>query len=331
MATRYILWVVPAAYLLIALGISTLWRLWRPLGMVGLLVAGSVAVVGLAYYFISYQKSEYREMAAYLSTQVTADDGIVLEAPRQHLLAKYYLPATGHFYPMPSLDLPNYWPVTAPPLVPEEADHQLQTLLEKHGRLWVVLTGENEVDQGEFVERYLTAIAFSAGCREWLDVRLCQFISPNRAPEGMAVPLDVAFDGGLNLRGARVAAGKGSSAENLLYAALQWRARENPAADYKVTLRLLDRDGKSAGQSDSFPIGPLLPPTTWNAGDEKPGYMVLEIPQSAAPGAYDLVIGLYDPASLQPIPFLGAPMPVADLVKLASIRLDSTGGVSVLQ
>jgi mannosyltransferase len=330
MATRYLLWVVPAAYLLIALGISTLWRLWRPLGVVGLLVAGFVAVLGLGYYFTSYQKSEYREMAAYLTSQAAAEDGIILEAPRQHLLTKYYLPTASRVYPMPAVNLPDYWPLTAPPLVPEEADHQLQTLLEEHGRLWVVLTGEDEVDPGEFVERYLTAIAYPVGCREWLDVRLCPFISPGRAPDGMAVPLDVAFDGGLELRGAQVAAAKGSSGGNLLYAALQWHARETPAADYKVTLRLLGRDGMVLSQSDSYPIGPLLPPATWSAGDDKPGYTVLEIPRTIAPGTYDLAIGLYDPTSLRLMPFTGGPERLLDLVKLAAIKVDGAGELSVM-
>jgi mannosyltransferase len=329
-ATRYILWVVPFAYLLIALGIGALWRLWRPMGVIGLLIAAFVAVLGLGYYFTSYQKSEYREMAMYLTSQATPDDGVILEAPRQHLLAKYYLPSAGNVYPMPPVDLPDYWPVTAPPLVPEEADHELQTILAKHGRLWVVLTGENEVDQGEFVERYLTAIAYPAGCRPWLDVRLCQFISPDRAPEGMMIPLDLAFDGGLNLRGAKVAPEKASSGKHLLYAALQWHAREKPAADYKITLRLLGQDGKPVSQGDSYPIGPLLPPTTWSAGDDKPGYTILEIPETVAPGEYNLAMGLYDPASLQLMPFSGGSEQVSGLVKLAAVKIDSLGELSVM-
>jgi 4-amino-4-deoxy-L-arabinose transferase-like glycosyltransferase len=330
MATRYILWVVPFAYLLIALGIDAAWRLWRPLGVIGLLIAAFVAVLGLGYYFTSYQKSDYREMALYLTSHAKPYDGIILEAPRQHLLAKYYLPAAGNIYPMPAVDLPDYWPVTAPPLVPEEADHQLQTILAKHGRLWVVLTGENEVDQGEFVDRYLTAIAYPVGCRPWLDVRLCQFISPDRAPGGMMIPLNVTFDGGLNLAGAQVALEKASSGERLIYVALQWHAREKPVADYKSTLRMLGQDGKPVSQGDSYPIGPLLPPTTWSAGDDKPGYTVLEVPETVAPGEYHLAIGLYDPASLQLMPFSGGTEQVPGLVKLASVKIDSLGELSVM-
>jgi len=56
-------------------------------------------------------------------------------------------------------------------------------------------------------------------------------------------------------------------------------------------------------QQDDFPIGPLLPPTTWAAGDAKPGYMVLTLPPKPPNGSgrYTVVVGLYDPVTQQPI------------------------------
>jgi 4-amino-4-deoxy-L-arabinose transferase-like glycosyltransferase len=323
-ATRYILWVVPFAYLLIALGISALWRQWPSLGVAGLLLAGLVAGLGLDYYFTSYQKSEYREMATYLASQMSSGDAVVLEAPRQHLLAKYYMPSAGNLYPMSAIDLPDYWPVTAPPVVPEEADHQLQAILEKHGRAWLVLTGEDEVDRGEFVARYLTAIAYPRGCRQWLDVRLCEFVSPGKVSAEAVIPLDVAFHGGLELREVEVGVDAPSSGERFLFVSPQWYAQAKPAADYKVTLRLLDRDGNLVSQSDSFPIGPLLPPGSWNAGDDKPGYMGLPLPASLAPGQYRLALGLYDPASGNLVQFSGMEPGGSGLLELAHVEVDGT-------
>jgi mannosyltransferase len=322
MLTRYILWVVPFAYLLVALGIRVAWRLWRPAGIAGLLVAGLVAGLGLHSYFTTYQKSEYREMASYLTAQALPGDAIILEAPRQHLLAKYYLPSTAEIYPMPSIDLPDYWPVTAPPVLPEEADHELQAILEKHGRVWLVLSGEDEVDPGEFVQRYLAAIGYARHCRQWLDVRLCEFISPSKVPAAAAIPHAVGFAGGLDLRGVELALGEARADGRPLYVFAKWHARENPAADYKVTLRLLDPDGGLVSQVDSFPIGPLLPPTTWGSGDDKPGYLVLPVPATLAPGRYRLVLGLYDPASGMPAPFSGAAADESGLLELAGVEVD---------
>jgi hypothetical protein len=117
----------------------------------------------------------------------------------------------------------------------------------------------------------------------------------------------------------------------LLYVALQWHAREKPAGDYKVTLRLLDEGGRAVAQNDGYPIGPLLPPSTWDAGDDKPGYMVLEIPDTVPTGRYDVAIGLYDPTSLQLKSFAGGPVQTSGLVKLSAVNLDSAGGASVVQ
>jgi mannosyltransferase len=328
-ATRYVLWVSPFVYVLVALGIGYLWRLRRWPGLAGMLIAAVVAVVGIQYYFANYQKSEYREMAEFLNARAAAEDAVILEAPRQHLLTKYYLPSAEALYPMPPIQLPDFWPATAPAVVPEEVDHQLVAILEQHPKAWLILAGEDEVDPGEFVERYLRAVSYPQDCQRWLDVRLCAFLAPQHIPSPASVPLQVAFEGGMELRGVTIGSSASGPGIRHLYASPQWHAGEKPGVDYAVTLRLLNGDGAVVSQDDGMPIGPLLPATTWNAGDDKPGHMVLDIPDSVSPGEYDLVIGLYDPASLQLMSFTGAPMPDPPLLKLATIEVDSARGMSV--
>ena len=68
------------------------------------------------------------------------------------------------------------------------------------------------------------------------------------------------------------------------------------------------RQGGRARQRDDFPIGPLLPPTTWNAGDAKPGYLALPLPADLPPGDYTLTVGVYDPAGGAA---LADPLPIA--------------------
>jgi hypothetical protein len=320
MATRYILWVVPFVYLLVALGIVASWRLRRPLGVVGLLIVGLVAWLGTGYYFGAYRKSEYREMANYLRSQALPDDATILEAPRQHLLAKYYLPSAGHLYSMPAIDLPDYWPVTSAPVVPEEVDHELGTILQRHGKAWLILTGEDEVDQGEFVEKYLTAISYPRGCRRWLDVRLCEFQDPDYIPVTQSAQTAVGFEGGMELSEARIGLDESGLGNRYVYVSPLWHASAKPSTDFTVTLRLLGPDGVAVSQSDGLPIGPLLPPTTWDAGDTKTGYMVLQVPETVAPGEYDLAIGLYDPTSLRQMPISGERTRVSDLVRLRAVK-----------
>ena len=333
MYTRYILFIAPFAYVLIALGIRSLYRFVPVFGVGALLVAVVVSSMGLVYYFGSYQKSEYRDMAAYLRYHAGPTDAILLEAPRQYLLARYYLPSDLVISPVPLVALTDYWPVTAPPVVPEAVDDQLQALVARHSDLWLVLAGEDEVDPGEFVQRYLTAISFQRECNEWLDVRLCHFTAPRTVPVDFSVPLDVVCEGEMRLRWVDVSLLRHdahSGSEDLLLM-LQWEALDKPIADYTATLRLLNRAGGVEAQMDSLPIGPLLPPTTWASGDQKPGYMALPVPEALTPGVYDVVLGLYNPAAPELLRLLDSAGGETKLLKLASIAVSEGGTVELLQ
>jgi hypothetical protein len=302
LATRYLLYIMPPLLVVIAAGIGWLGRLHWSLGVTALAVALTPSAFALPQYFGPYQKSAYREMTAYLTTHRQPDEVLLLEGPRQHLLAKYYLPAEKTPLTAPVIALPDYWPVNAPPVVPEEMDDYLRQALVDHRGLWLSLTAENEVDPGEFVPKFLTAIAFQRECYGWLDVRLCHFVSPHFVePQVQSQPAAL-FNGEMLLQATAVTLRPARLDEPAyLLTTLTWLAQSKPIIDYRVTLRLLDEAGAVVSQRDSFPIGPLLPPSTWNAGDAKPGYLALPLPTTTAPGTYQLAVNLYDPATLAPI------------------------------
>ena len=62
--------------------------------------------------------------------------------------------------------------------MPEEVDGDIQRYLQEHPTLWLSLTAQNEVDPGEFLAKYLTAVAYQVDCEQWLDVDLCRYSSP---------------------------------------------------------------------------------------------------------------------------------------------------------
>jgi hypothetical protein len=299
LAARYVLFILPAMYALAAAGVVWLGRRHWGWGAAGLLLALVPAVLGLGHYFGGYQKSEYREMATYLRAHLAPDEAIMLYAPRQHLLAKYYLGADRTYATAPQVELPAFWPVNAPPVVPEEMDGQIQELLAAHPAVWLSMTAQDEVDDGEFVPKYLTAIAYKQDCRKWIDVELCRFVSPASVEPTMTITPDILYNGELRLARAGAALvnqpTQGAEASATIYAQLDWVAEQKPAVDYRVTLRLLDAEGKVVAQRDEFPIGPLLPPATWNAGDAKPGYMALPLPRDLPGGEYTLTVDVYEP------------------------------------
>ena len=327
--TRYILFAVPAFYVLIALGVGLLWHRARWLGIVALLAPLVVAALGLTHYYSLYQKSGYRHMARAIVAQAAPEDAILLESPRQHLLAKYYLPADRPIYPLPDVPLPEYWPLTAPPIVPEKVDEHLRTILRDHGDAWLLLAGQDEVDRGEFVTKYLSAIAYTLECREQLDVRWCHYTSPARHPSDLSVPLGTTYNGELQLENAEVSHLADSRLkQSYLLLALDWLAKVKPSVDYVVTLRLIDASagpGAPRVQADGMPIGPLLPTTAWGPGDRKPGYMTLTLPPGLPPGDYRVVLGVYDPRSGAPYPPMGAMTATDSFVPLASLRVGPDG------
>jgi len=312
LAARYILFVLPALYVLAAAGIVWLGRQSLALGLAGAMLALVVAWLGLSVYFTSYTKSEYREMAAFLEANRQPDEAVMLYAPRQHLLAKYYLLGVTGFATAPEVELPAFWPVNAPPVVPEAMDGVLLDLLAAHPALWLVVTAENEVDRGEFVPKFLTAIAYKTTCWSWLDVDLCRFVSPHFLAKRERATPDVIFGDELRLTGAAIMQTLEAALDaGYLFVQLDWLAERKPTRDYRVTLRLNDNDGAVMAQRDEFPIGALLPPTAWHAGDAKPGYMALPLPAELPPGDYRLRVGVYDPAT-------GAP--VGDFVEIGALH-----------
>lgn len=325
---RYILWVVPLLYTLAATPVAALWRRHWLAGMA--LVAALVSLDGVAlqYYFGPYRKSEYREMIADLQQHGDPTREIFLmEAPRQHLLAKYYLPATWQSHPMPTLPLPAYWPVTAPLLVPEDEDDRIQGWLAEYAGLWVSYTSEAEVDRGEFLAKYLTAVAYRNDCTQWLDVRLCHYISPHQLNlTALTVPPTL-FGNELALTGAQGKLHQHTPQRKELLLQLDWHARQKPTIDYKVAVRLVAEDGAVVDEANDYPIGPLLPPTTWNADDRKPGYVTLAIPPDLAKGHYTIQLLLYDTNSLAPTPRTTdqqAAAPTTDALILAALQVDDT-------
>ena len=76
LATRYILYVSPFVYAFIALGIIASRRFHRVWALAAAALTLAVSVLGLAYYFGTYQKSDYREMSHYLSERYAAGEDV---------------------------------------------------------------------------------------------------------------------------------------------------------------------------------------------------------------------------------------------------------------
>lgn len=80
---------------------------------------------------------------------------------------------------------------------------------------------------------------------------------------------------------------------------LRWYAAEAVPVDYTVFVHLLDEAGQLATQADSPPLDGWYPTSWWAAGERVTDERAFPLPGDLPTGSYQLVAGLYDPATGQ--------------------------------
>jgi len=80
---------------------------------------------------------------------------------------------------------------------------------------------------------------------------------------------------------------------------LFWRAAGGTQTGYKVFVQLLDAGGQLVAGSDQVPGEWRRPTSGWIAGEYIIDAHVLNLPADLEPGTYTLIVGLYDPDTMQ--------------------------------
>jgi hypothetical protein len=80
---------------------------------------------------------------------------------------------------------------------------------------------------------------------------------------------------------------------------LYWRAMQQPAASYGVSLRLATPDGKPVWQRDGDPQDGYSPTSTWQPGQTVVDRRGFVLPADTTPGVYELSVVVYDAGTLQ--------------------------------
>jgi uncharacterized membrane protein len=105
-----------------------------------------------------------------------------------------------------------------------------------------------------------------------------------------------------------------------------WYALQQPAMDFSVFVHLLDGSGNRVAQLDWQPRdawGPR-PMTTWRTGQTILDEQVLPLPVDLPPGAYDLILGVYDWQSGERLPLNGANARPDQTVHLQTVVIDGS-------
>ncbi len=82
---------------------------------------------------------------------------------------------------------------------------------------------------------------------------------------------------------------------DVLTVTLYWVCDEPLAADYTISVQLLDAQWHKAAQADSWPLEGAAPTSSWRKGQQLVEHRRLAIAADAIPGVYDLQLTLYRP------------------------------------
>jgi hypothetical protein len=85
----------------------------------------------------------------------------------------------------------------------------------------------------------------------------------------------------------------GDTVEMTLY----WRARAATTTSYAVSVQVFGDNKTIVAQADTVPGGGAFPTTNWRPGEVIADRYTIQLPANLPPGAYQVVMGLYDPVS----------------------------------
>jgi hypothetical protein len=93
---------------------------------------------------------------------------------------------------------------------------------------------------------------------------------------------------------------------------LTWQARQRPTADYTAFVHILGPDGQLVAQRDQPPLQGFYPTGQWRPHFPLAEEIEVPLPAERTPGSYRVLVGLYDPATLQRLPITQQGAPAGD-------------------
>jgi hypothetical protein len=232
------------------------------------------------YHHPDFQRDDYRGIVAAIRQDLRPNDAIILDAPNQEEVFRYYYAGDAPLYPLP------------PGLDGDDAETRaaVEQVITHHDRVFVVFWGESERDPQRIVETTLNAQAFEAASEWYGHVRLVRYVTP--VEPGVVQASGARFGDSIRLERYTLSSDT-LAAGDALQVRLDWRTDAALEARYKVFVQLLDGEGRLAAQRDSEPGGGLALTTTWPPGETIHDQHALIIPNNLSPANYALIIGLY--------------------------------------
>ncbi len=312
---KFLLLATPAFYILAARGLARIYpgiflreRYPRsrpsPLRYFNFAVAviASVAFIPSLqnYYFDPrYARDDYRALIRYIDANARERDGILIDAPGQIDVVRYYHRGAQPIFLLPRMRPPD------PDATRADVDQMLAQVAGPPAdpagprgatrggvpRLYAIYWATDQSDPQKVIEARLAENAFQARDTWYGNVRLAVYgIAPN--PRGPLQDVDVKIGNEISLPSYRLDVREARTGD-ILTLTLNWRADQTPSARYKVFVHLLDANDRVAAQRDAEPMSDLKPTTTWRAAEPIADNYGILIEPGTPPGDYRIELGMY--------------------------------------
>jgi hypothetical protein len=186
--------------------------------------------------------------------------------------------------------------------VVEEADERLAEIAARHDEIWLLCGPEAKSSVEAWLDARRHRLAhyrFDDGSGGWL--LLLRYAAPGdeRAPLGIAELGDSVRLLSYRLDTRRAEAGGEVSLT------LYWQALGGMDASYTVFTHLMDDAHRIWGQKDNPPASGTFPTSEWREDEVVEDSYVIPVQGDAPPGTYRLMVGMYDPQTMQRLPVSG--------------------------
>lgn len=251
------------------------------------LILGGMGLSDYNYFFSpDYHKEDYRSVARYVEEHSQVGDVVI-----GGIFDSWAFP---HYYRGP---LPMVWL----PRPGKDMLAEVQDLARRYDRIWLIGDRLFEHDPQERVRTWLderffktTALVFSSyGSSPTLQAYLTAPPLLERLP-AVPYPLEASFGGKIALQGYDLPLGV-PPAGGRLRLTLYLQSEQAVTEDYKISVRLVDHQGRSWGQYDNLPLNGAFPTSHWSPGTIVREWCDVPISPGTPPGSYRLEVRMYRP------------------------------------
>jgi 4-amino-4-deoxy-L-arabinose transferase-like glycosyltransferase len=203
-------------------------------------------------------------------------------------------------------------------------EEELADIAAQHGRIFLVLGDEAAGEVQGLAQEWLNRHGFRAA-HEWAgSLQLLTYGTVAGAPAtAPTVEVQAELGGQIELVGYDLPVASWKPGD-ILPMTLFWQRQTTIGEDYNVFVHLFDSEGTLVAQTDSAPVGGSRPTSGWGEEELIVDRHGLFLPDMLPPGEYELLVGLYHPATSERLSVLSVDgEPLGDGLSLGRVAVTS--------